>query len=250
MYSSLDLVKAEEMYLRGLTTAKLIGSKRNLVFLYNNLGYVQFNRLAVDAALGNYRRSLELAKDIGFEEGVCFSSLSLSELHRETGQAKMGRRYLQSASRIAQKIDSRYHLQNCLTEEVHYLLAEMNFPSASARSRKLIALAKSERDLNYKFYCFLTRGKVLAAMKQYRAARESLKRAEAIIRALPANQMTAEFLFNLALLDKRQGRLAEANRAFLQSFRVYEKTGNLRNMARIEEEMARVNISGKTKKNK
>jgi len=250
LYSILDLLKAEEMYLKGLAIAKLIGSKRNLIFLYNNLGYVNFNRMVADAALGNYRRSLELAKEINFDEGVCFASLSMSELYRETGQPKMGRRYLRAAVRIAQKMNSRYHIQNCLIEEINYLLADRNFASADARSRKLAAQVKSERDLNYKFLGFLTRGRVLAATGKYQAAHDFFKRAETVIHSLPSTQLTAELYYNKALLDKRQGRLADANKAFLQSFRSYEKAGNLRYMARIEEEMARVNISEKTKKKK
>jgi diguanylate cyclase (GGDEF)-like protein len=248
LYSGLDLVKAEEMYLKGLATAKLIGSKRNLVFLYNNLGYVNYNRMVVDAALGNYRRALELAKEIGFEEGVCFASLSLSELYRETDQSKLGRRYLQTAARIAQKVNSKYYTQNCLIEEINYLLADHNHLSADVKSRKLVAQAKSERDLNYKFFGLLTRGKVLAAMRKHQTAREFFKRAETIVQALPGSLLTAELYYHQALLLKDLGQLPKANKIFLHSFRIYEKGGNLRFMARIEEEMARVNISEKTEK--
>lgn len=250
LYSGFDLLKAEEMYLKGLAIAKLIGSKRNMVFLYNNLGFVNFNRMADDAALGNYRKSLELAKEISFEEGVSFACLSLSEFYRETGQPKMCRRYLQTAVRIAQKINSRYHIQNCLIEEINYLLAGKDRARADALSRKLIARVKSERDLNYKFFGLLTRGKVLAAMRKYRTAREFFKRAETIVQSLPGSLLTAELWYNKALLLKNQGMLPEANKAFLHSFRIYEKAANLRYMARIEEEMAHVNIAEKIRTNK
>lgn len=247
LYTNYDLLKAEEMYLKGLSIAKLIGSKRNMVYLYNNLGYVNFNRLVDDKALANYRQSHELAKEINFEEGIIFSSLSLSEFYRETGQSKKGRRYFQAAFRTAQNINLKYHTQSCIMEEINYILAGKNYIRADALSRKLIAHLKSERDLNYKFYGLLTRGKVLLHAKKFTAARAFFKRADAIIHSLPSTQLTAELYYNKALLDKKQGYLPEANKAFLHSFRIYEKTANLRFMARIEEEMARVNISDKTK---
>jgi len=248
LFSNYDLLKAEEMYLKGLTIAKLIGSKRNMVYLYNNLGYVNFNRLAEDAALANYRQSLQLAKEINFEEGVIFSNLSLSEFYRETGQTKKGRRYFQAADRIAQKINLKYHNQSCILEDINFLLAGKNYAKANVLSRKLIAQLKSERDLNYKFYWLLTRGKVLLHLNKFAAARESFNRAGAIINSLPNTQLTGELLYYQGLMYKRQGRLTDANKAFLSSFRIFEKVACLRFMAKIEEEMARVNISEKTKK--
>jgi tetratricopeptide (TPR) repeat protein len=248
LYSNYDLLKAEEMYLKGLSIAKLIGSKRNMIYLYNNLGYVNFNRMVDDAALANYQHSLQLAKEINFNEGIIFSSLSLSEFYRETGSVKKGRRYFQAALRIAKKINLKYYTQSCIMEEINCLLAGKKHTKADALSRKLIAQLKSERDLNYKFYWLLTRGKVLLQIKKYRAARGLFNRAESILHSLPSTQLTAELYYNKALLHKKQGCLPEANKAFLHSFRIYEKAANLRFMARIEEEMARVNISEKTKK--
>lgn len=245
LYVHYDLLKAEETYLKGLAIAKLIGSKRNMVYLYNNLGYVNFNRLVEDNALANYKQSLRLAKEINFEEGIIFGSLSLSEFYRETGQPKKGRLYLKTASRIAQRINLKYHNQSCLMEEIDSFLAAKNYGKADALSRRLVNQLKSERDLNYKFYWLITRGKVLFHLNKIAAAHDFFNRAQAVIQSLPSTQMTGELLYYKGLLYKKENRLADANKILLTSFRIYEKAANLRFMAKIEEEMARVDLSEK-----
>lgn len=250
LYSNFDLLKAEEYYLQGLTIAKLIGSKRNLVYLYNNLGYVNFCRLIDDAAINNYRQANRLAKEIGFREGIIFTNLSLSELYREIGQLKKGQIHLQAARHIADQVNLKYHTLNCQIEEINYLLAQSALRSAERYCQQLLKKFDTERDLNYKFYWLLTYARVRRRQRRFREAQAILKQAKNLIKNLPSSIMTGEMKFEQALVLKSRGQLNRANQLMLEAFRIFEKTAHLRFMARIEEEMARVDISQKKPGNK
>ncbi len=251
LYNNFDLLKAEEYYLRGLTIAKLIGSKRNLIYLYNNLGYINYCRLVEDASLNQYKQALAITKEIGFREGLIFTNLNLSELYRGIGQVKKGRIHFQAANRLAAQVNMKYYTQSCRLEEINYLLTTRSYQRADRLSRQLLQQMSAERDLNYKFYWLMARGKVLRHRKRYAAAHAAFEQAGAIVKHLPSTVMTGEVRFERALTMKQEGHLARANKLLLEAFRIFEKTAHLRFMARIEEEMARVNISEKSRtKNK
>jgi diguanylate cyclase (GGDEF)-like protein len=238
LYANYDLSKAEKFYLEALKKAKLIGAKRTIVYLHNNLGSIEFNRLMIDQALKNYRQALKYSRIMNFHEGIVFSSIDLSEIHRETARLKKGRTYLEKAKKVSRKIDMKYFDIDCLQEEIEYMLCEKKHKRADALSKKVLAQTRHDRSKEYKIGSFLYRGRVLTAMKQYAQAHTYYRKAYAMVKSLPPNLILGEILYRRGITFKKEGKLKESLKMFIEANRVFETTGNLRFIDKIEHEIA------------
>jgi len=247
-YSRYDIEKALELYLKAIGIAKLIGAKRTLIYLYSNLGYINFRRLMDDQALSNYQQAIQLARETKFNEGLIFSNLSLSEFYRETGQIKKGKLHLSSAQRIANKINLKYPAIDCLMEEIEYLLLTKAYKRAESLSKKLLLQLKLEHDLGYKVYEFLYRGKVLVALRKFGQAHKFYDKAYKIVKSLPNSSITAEIYYLKGSAYKQTGKMKESLKMLLKANKIFEKVRNLRYLDKIEEEIARTDISTPVKK--
>jgi len=242
LYANYDLPKAEKFYLKALKKAKLIGAKRTIVYLHNNLGAIEYNRMMIDQALKNYRQALKYARIMNFHEGIVFSSLDLSEIHREIGRFKKGRVYLEKAKKVSKHIDMKYFDIDCLQEEIEYLLYENKYKRADVLSKKILAQTRRDRSKEYKIGSYLYRGRVLTALKQYAQAHAYFRRAFAYVKSLPPNRIGGEILYQRGITFKSEGKLKESLKMFIEANRIFEATGNLRFIDKIEHDIATANV--------
>ncbi len=243
LHADYNLPKAEEYYLKALAISKLIGAKRHTVLLYNNLGDTNRYRLMDDQALEYYRQAFRLAKETRSSDGLIYTNMSLSEFYREKGKLKKGRYHLSLVQRYAKKINLKYFNLMCVMEELNYLLATKNFKRLDALSEHLIAQTKYEHNLNYKIYGLLYRARVMVNFKQYTKAHAYYNRAFNLVKSLPENRFAGEIYYLKGVAYKRENRLKEALKMFLQANRIFEAVGNLRYLDKIEEEIAKTNIT-------
>ncbi|UCG92665.1 MAG: tetratricopeptide repeat protein, partial [candidate division WOR-3 bacterium] len=234
LYANFNLQKAEECYLKALSIAKLIGAKRDMVYLYDNLGNINYNRLMSDQTLFNYKQALTFAKKTNFDEGIIFSSIHLSEFYREKGQLKKGKSYLKSAQRVAGKINLRYYNFECLIEELHYALLTKNLKKANILSEKLISQLRAEHNVYYKIYGFIHRARTLGALKRYTKAHTYLKRALHFVKSLPRNWIAGEIYYVRGITYLKARKVREAENMFSQAGDIFKTIGNLRYLDKIE----------------
>jgi tetratricopeptide (TPR) repeat protein len=175
---------------------------------------------------------------MNFHEGIVFSSIDLSEIHRETARLKKGRTYLEKAKKVSRKIDMKYFDIDCLQEEIEYMLCEKKHKRADALSKKVLAQTRHDRSKEYKIGSFLYRGRVLTAMKQYAQAHTYYRKAYAMVKSLPPNLILGEILYRRGITFKKEGKLKESLKMFIEANRVFETTGNLRFIDKIEHEIA------------
>lgn len=242
LYANYDLTKAEEYYVKALKQAKLIGAKRTVVYLHNNLGAIEFNRLMLDEAFGNYRQSLAIAKEMNFPEGIIFSNISLSEYYREQGKMKIGKRYLERALRTAKKLSTRYLLIDCMEEEIEYLLLSHRISKAVGTVDKIAQQLRKEHTVTYKVHSYIYRGKVLMHQHKFARAQTQYKKAEDILRSFADNRLYGEVLYLRGVAYKQEGKYKIALKMFLDANQIFEKVGNLRFLDKIEHEIADTNI--------
>ena len=238
MYASYDLPKAEAYCLEALSKAKLIGAKRTIVLLYNNLGMISYNRLVAEQALDNFRRALKIAKEINFYEGIIFASISLSELHRDKGNVKKGRVYLKTALQIAKEINVKFLNIDCLMEEMEYYLRARRFKQAVKMARKMTTQLKTESNILYKIYNLMYHARILTETGRYAKAQARYVRAYEYLKTLPENKMSGEIHYLRGLAYKKEGKLKEALKMFVEADRIFKKIGNLRYIDKIEQEIA------------
>ncbi|UCG30733.1 MAG: diguanylate cyclase [candidate division WOR-3 bacterium] len=238
MYANYDLPKAEAYCLEALAKAKLVGAKRTIVLLYNNLGMISHNRLMGDQALEYFRNSRRLAKEITFYEGVIFASISLSELYREKGNVRKGRKYLQTALRVAADIKVKFLNIDCLMEEIEYLLRAGKNRKADTLVRRMTAQLKKESNVLYRIYNLMYRARILAAFGKNSRAQTLYGQAQSYVSGLPANKISGEILYLRGVAYKREGQFKEALKMFLEADKIFKTVGNLRYLDRIEQEIA------------
>ncbi|UCF70588.1 MAG: diguanylate cyclase [candidate division WOR-3 bacterium] len=238
MYANYDLPKAEAYCLEALTKAKLIGARRTIVLLYNNLGMINHNRLSKDQAVEYFLRSLRLAKDIDFYEGIIFASISLSEFFRERGKVRKGKSYLQNALRVAADINVKFLSIDCLMEEIEYYLRAKNYAEARRLVQKMTRQLKAEHNVLYKIYSVMYDGRVLLARGEHARAMVRFGQAYRYVRNLPANKISGEIFYLKGKAFKNGGRLKEALTMFLEAARIFKAIGNLRYLDKVEQEIA------------
>jgi len=238
MYASYDLPKAEAYCLEALSKAKLIGAKRTIVLLYNNLGMISYNRLMNEQALDNFRRALRIAKEINFYEGTIFASISLSELHRDKGNIKRGKGYLKTALQIAKEINVKFLNIDCLMEEMEYCLRARRFKEAVKMVRKMTMQLKTESNVLYKIYNMMYHARILTETEKYVRAQAQYIKACEYLKTLPENKISGEIYYLRGLAYKKEGRLKEALKMFLEADGIFKKIGNLRYIDKIEQEIA------------
>ncbi len=242
LYANYDLAKAEEYYLLALKQAKLIGAKETTVFLCKNLGEINYYRMMDDQALLNYKQAIKYARGINFHAGIIFSNLGMSEFYREKGKIKKGKSHLERALRVAKEINLRYPNTDCVMEEIEYLLILRRLKRADILSKKLVSQLKIERDVEYKIYSLIHRAKVLVELKEYTKAHFYYNKAHNYLKALPVNRISGEIFYLRGLAYKKDKRFKHAQKAFLESNRIFKAIGNLRYLSKIEQEMS--DISG------
>jgi len=242
LYADYNLPKAEEYFLNALSVSKLIGAKRNIVVIANNLGDIHRYRSMNDQALKNYRQALKLAKEIKFDEGLIVTNVSLSEFYRETGKLKKGQYHLKLGQHIAKKINLKYYNIICIMEELNYLFLSRNLKKLTSLSEKLISQLKFERNINYRIYGLLYRARVMTKLKKYAKAHIYYNKAHNLVKSLPDSEIAGEIYYFKAIAYKKENRLKEALKMFLQANRIFEAVGNLRYLGKIEEEIAKTHI--------
>jgi diguanylate cyclase (GGDEF)-like protein len=238
MYASYDLPKAEAYCLEALSKAKLIGAKRTIVLLYNNLGMISYNRLMGEQALSSFRKALKLAKEIDFYEGIIFASISLSELYREKGNARRGRLYLKNAVRVARQIKVKFLNIDCLMEEIEYHLRRNQYKRAEKSVRRMSAQLRAEQNALYKIYNLLYQGRIFLANGKYAQAHRNFSRACEYVKNLPDNKISGEVHYLEGLAYKKEGKPQLALKMFLEADEIFKKIGNLRYVDKIEKEIA------------
>ncbi len=238
LYASYDLPKAEAYCLEALAKAKLIGAKRTIVLLYNNMGMISYNRLMPVQALASFRAALKLARQIEFYEGVIFASISLSELYREKNDVNRGRKHLHNALRVAKEINVKFLNIDCLMEEIEYEMRARQYTKAGKLVQKMTLQLKTENNILYRIYNALYRGRVLAASGKYERAQEYFLRAYNYVKALPDNKMSGEIYYSRGSAYKDEGRSKQALKMFLEADRIFKKIGNLRYIDKIERQIA------------
>jgi len=238
MYANYDLPKAEVYCLEALTKAHLIGARRTIVLLYNNLGMISHNRLMGDQALDYFRRSLKIAKDISFYEGIIFAGISLSELYREKGKIKKGRKYLHTALDVAADINVKFLNIDCLMEEVEYLLRAGQDRKAASLVRRMTAQLKMESNVLYRIYNLMYRARILAVLGENSRCQTLFRQAQTHLRGLPPNKISGEIFYLRGVAYKREGRSKDALKMFLEADKIFKVVGNLRYLDKIEQEIA------------
>lgn len=242
MYANYDLPKAEAYCLEALAKAKLIGARRTIVLLYNNLGMINYNRLMAEPALASFKQALRLAKEIKFYEGIIFGSVSLSELYREKGSVKRGRAHLETALRVAQQINVKFLNIDCLMEKIEYYLRSGKYKMASRLVRKMTMQLKAESNVLYRIYNLVYRARILVESKKFSKAHAYYSKAYSYVKMLPENKISGEIYYLRGVAYKREGRMKEALKMFLQADGIFKKIGNLRYLDKIEHEIAETNM--------
>lgn len=243
LYFHYNLIKAEEYCNKGLRIAKLIGAKRDIVFLYDNLGSISLRRLMLDEALSSFKIALQYAEATDFIEGKNFINIHLSEYYRETAKKKKGLAHLKKAYIYAKKLNLKQFIYDCQFEEIEYLLLNKNFKKAKQLSNTIFTQLRNDPDMNRRVYAYMYQGKVASALKEYKKAQDYYNKALNLIVKLPDNSFTAEIYFLEGLNYKKQGNYQEALQMFLKANEIFMKLGNLLYLDRIEHEIASVDIS-------
>ena len=240
LVSDYDLLKAEEYYQKGLESAKLIGAKRHVVLLHNNLGYMYRNRLRDEPALSHYKQSLSLAKEISYDEGMISAHLSLSEYYREEGAPKKGIQHLKAAQCLAEKFETKSLTISCMMEELNYLLASKDAKKLIAVSKKLMVSIKAEHDLTIKIYALIYHAQVMDKLKKYIQAYKYYKRAFNFVKSLPPNRIAGEIFYLRGLAYQNEKKMKNALEMFTQARRMFEVVGHLRYLDKVQKEIEKI----------
>lgn len=238
MYANYDLSKAEAYCLEALAKAKLIGAKRTIVLLYNNLGMIGHNRLMSEQSLEYFRHSLRLAREINFYEGIIFASISLSELFREQGKVSTGKSHLETAWRVASAVNVKFLNVDCMMEQIEYYLRAKQYKRAGGFVQRMTRQLRMESNVLYRIFNLVYRARLLVAAHDYTKAQALFSQAWSYVKNLPANNLAGEISYQRGLAYAKACRLKESSEMFLEADRIFRTVGNLRFLGKIAQAIA------------
>ncbi len=242
LHASQDLNAAEDYYLKALGSAKLIGARRTLTYLHNNLAGIEFNLMMLDGALSNYQQALKIAKEMNFHEGIIFANLGLSEICREIKKHKTGQKHLDAALKEADKMKMKYLNIDCMKEQIEYFLLAGQIAKAENLAKKIMTQSKIENITAYKIDNLIYQAKIKNVQKQYKKTHNYLDRAQVLIKPLNEQGLKGRLLYLKGLTYKKEGRLKEAMQIFAKAGGFFKTIGNLRYLDYIEKEIGTTKI--------
>ena len=242
LFIDYDIPKAEDYYQKALTEAKLIGAKRHLVLLYNNLGNVYRVRGLEDQSINNFELGLKLAKEINYDEGIIFTHLSLSESYRDKNKIKIAKGHLRIARKIAEKLNIKQLITSCKMEELDYLLTTKNTKRVTLLSEKIDRALKLEHDLSRRIYGLIFKARVFAHLRKYRETHVCYKQAYSIIKSLPESVSAGEIHYfeGLAYMKEKNPKLAML--MFNKAKNIFEVVGHLRYLDKVKKEIEKIPV--------
>ncbi|OGC43051.1 hypothetical protein A2Y85_06845 [candidate division WOR-3 bacterium RBG_13_43_14] len=242
LHASQDLNAAENYYLKALGNAKLIGARRTLTYLFNNLAGIEFNLMMFDEVLENYKQALKIAKEINFHEGIIFANLGLSEIHREKQKHKQGQRFLNAALREAVQMKMKYLNIDCMKEQIEYLLLDGQIKKAEKLVKKIVIQSKIESIMAYKVDIFIYQAKIKAEQKQFKKAHNYLNKAYTLVKPLGDQRLQGQILYLKGVTYKKERKLKDSMQMLVKASRFFKKIGNLRYLDYIEKEIGTTRI--------
>jgi tetratricopeptide (TPR) repeat protein len=101
---------------------------------------------------------------------------------------------------------------------------------------------KTESNALYRIYNLLYRARLSVELKKYAKAQKDFAKAYGYVANLPENKIAGEIYYLRGVSYKKEGKLKESLKMFLQADAICKKIGNLRYIDRIEKEIAGTGI--------
>ena len=159
-------------------------------------------------------------------------------MFREKGNVKRGRTHLQNALRVATDINVKFLSVDCLMEEVEYYIRANKYAKARNVVLRMTKQLKAESNVLYKIYNLMYNARVLVAAGENSRAQTLYAQAQNYVKGLPANKISGEIFYLKGMAYKKNGRLKESLKMFLEAARIFKTTGNLRYLDKVEQEIA------------
>jgi tetratricopeptide (TPR) repeat protein len=253
-YIHTDPVKAVGYTREALTLAEQVSDEKGTAACYNNLGVAYRNQGALDVALGNYLRSLEIYVRLQHAEGIATTKNNIANIYtlkKNYGQAltyfeesHQGFVALGITDRIIGSMNNLGNLHNdlqlydkALTYYTDaYKLAEKagkefadplvnignlfyrqgNYQRAVEYYERALAIVRKQNDRSAELNILANLGELYEKAAQPRQAQEYLDKALALAAELDAHYIVPQILKSMAANFARQGKHKDAYNAFVK----------------------------------
>ena len=127
-------------------------------------------------------------------------------------------------------------------EKIEYCLSSGEYKMASRLVRRMTMQLKTESNVLYRIYNLIYHARILIEAKEYSKAQVYYSKAYSYVKMLPENKISGEIYYLRGVAYKREGRMKEALKMFLQAEGIFKKIGNLRYLDKIEQEIAGTSV--------
>jgi len=275
-----DWARATAYAEKGLKLRERIGDQQGVSQSYNNMGAIEWEQGQWDQALVHLERSLDIRQKIGDIEGIARLNSNLCELYGERGDYAKAIEFGERALAIGEKIKhgniicfaltnlahvkirlDRFEnavddLNRCIaiaTEmgskeritEAHWLMAEAylglnQLETARQSADQALTLAVEIGRKLIEAKVLRTRSKIAQQQHDLTHALDDIEKSLAILTILKNRFEYGKSLYQLALLERDQGKTVEAQTALNQALETFTQMGAEAHQRRARAELNRL----------
>jgi adenylate cyclase len=112
---------------KALELFEVLQNKKEIAASYQNIGNVYNDMGNFETAIKKYTICLKIKKEIGDKEGELIALINISHTLIETKKLQLARLYNDSASFVANEIESEFHIAECLKQKGTILFYTSNY---------------------------------------------------------------------------------------------------------------------------
>lgn len=282
-YVNYDPVTAVGYTREAMTLAREVGDKKGLAACYNNLGVAYRNQGALDLALANYFKSLEIYKELNNPEGIAttknnigtiysmkknfaqaltffeeshqgFVALgnteqvvgsmnNLGNIHSDLQVYDKALAYFSDASKLAEKAGLEFPDPLVNTGNLYY--RQGNYQRAAEYFDRALVIVRKQGNRNTELSILASLGEMFEKAGQPKQAQQYLDDALALAAELQANYIVPQILKSTAANLARQGKMKEAYEMLLKYDGAREKVYGEESSRRIAQMDMAMNLQEK-----
>jgi CHAT domain-containing protein/Tfp pilus assembly protein PilF len=216
-------LKGLEELLRALQAG---GDVERAARVLTRIGDVHLETQDYARAMDYFRRSTELASEVGDSKTQLLAAARVGIVHKQQGRYREALQSYDAALVVSREIGDRQSEGRMLglIADMHAELAD--YPEAIASFSEAIVIAREASDRGSEAQQLASLGSVYTALGENDKALEHLDRALRLARDLGDRGIEQEFLSNLGLVHEREGELEKALEAYAESARIAKGQGD------------------------
>ncbi|MCF6171235.1 MAG: sensor histidine kinase [Bacteroidales bacterium] len=214
--------------------------KRRVLAIYTNTGNIYYYKGEYEKSITNYLHALDLAEDIGFENGIAVNLSNVAASYKDLLNYPKALEYNYKALAIAQRTGDRFSLSQSLNNLGSVYFSTKDYDSAYSYFVKSKRINEEDGEEYELINNYVNLADVFRETQQYDSSLYYYKRSIAICEKVNSIDGLINCNYMIGQLYQKQGLLDKAAEHYDESLRLAKESGTSRFVMLANEDLAKV----------